>query len=66
MLTFVLTFLKLIGIFGSLYFFILSLDLMTSSFRLLGGRYAAQAFQNSDILRNPIAGLVIGIGRFAE
>lgn len=44
-----------------LYSFIVSLDLMSSAFRLIGGKYASEAFQSSVILSNPVAGLVIGV-----
>ena len=34
---------------------------MISAFRLIGGRYASEAFQSNVILANPLAGLVIGV-----
>ncbi|XP_067681672.1 sodium-dependent phosphate transport protein 2C-like [Haliotis asinina] len=48
-------------ILGFLYMFICSLDFLSSAFKLLGGKAAGQVFQNSDILSNPVAGLMIGV-----
>ncbi|XP_055892042.1 sodium-dependent phosphate transport protein 2B-like [Biomphalaria glabrata] len=44
-----------------LYFFVCALGLLEDSFQLLGGRAAGEAFRNSDVLVNPIAGLMIGV-----
>merc|ERR1719163_1822364 len=44
-----------------LYLFIISLDLMANSFRILGGKTAGRTFRNSDLFDNPLAGLVIGV-----
>ncbi|XP_022084735.1 sodium-dependent phosphate transport protein 2B-like [Acanthaster planci] len=44
-----------------LYLFICSLDLMSSAFRLLGGKEAGEVFSESTLLNNPICGLMIGI-----
>ncbi|XP_052832745.1 sodium-dependent phosphate transport protein 2B isoform X2 [Octopus bimaculoides] len=44
-----------------LYFFICSLSFLSSAFRLLGGRTAGQIFRDSEVLANPVAGLVIGV-----
>ncbi|XP_053408232.1 sodium-dependent phosphate transport protein 2B-like [Mercenaria mercenaria] len=41
--------------------FICSLDFLSSAFRILGGKTAGGIFNNSEILDNPIAGLMIGI-----
>ncbi|KAH9515787.1 hypothetical protein Btru_012006 [Bulinus truncatus] len=46
---------------GILYFFVCALGLLEDSFQLLGGRAAGEAFRNSDVLVNPIAGLMIGV-----
>eukprot|EP01135_Chromosphaera_perkinsii_P003462 Nk52_evm31s243 gene=Nk52_evmTU31s243 len=46
---------------GLLYLFIISLDLLGSAFKILGGPTAGRAFRESDILDNPIAGLALGI-----
>lgn len=53
--------LKVCSILICLYSFIVSLDLMSSSFRLIGGKYATEAFKSNVILTNPVAGLVIGV-----
>jgi sodium-dependent phosphate cotransporter len=53
--------LKPIGLIILLYFFVCSLDLLCSAFRLLGSKTAGQVFSSSEIMRNPIAGLMIGI-----
>ncbi|CAG0899938.1 unnamed protein product [Darwinula stevensoni] len=52
---------RLLIIFISLYFFICSLHLLSSSFRLLGGRAASQIFSDADLLQNPVVDVVIGI-----
>ncbi|CAG5118655.1 unnamed protein product, partial [Candidula unifasciata] len=52
---------KIILVFGCLYMFICSLDFLSSAFRLLGGEAAGKVFQQSDILTNPVAGLMIGV-----
>ncbi|KAB7497399.1 Sodium-dependent phosphate transport protein 2A [Armadillidium nasatum] len=44
-----------------LYFFVASLNLLASSFRLIGGRTASAVFQNSELLGNPVVGLMIGV-----
>ncbi|XP_071502414.1 sodium-dependent phosphate transport protein 2C-like [Diadema antillarum] len=58
---FVNWFFKPIFIVTLLYFFICSLDLMSSAFRLLGGKEAGEVFAQNDLLNNPICGLMIGI-----
>lgn len=55
------TILKVLALLVCLYSFIVSLDLMSSSFRLIGGKYASEAFKSNVILTNPVAGLVIGV-----
>ena len=45
-----------------LYLFICSLDLLGAAFQLLGGRTAGAAFTNSELLQNPVCGLMIGVG----
>ncbi|XP_074622100.1 sodium-dependent phosphate transport protein 2B-like [Acropora palmata] len=52
---------KIILLLGFLYFFICSLDFLSSAFRLLGGKTAGEAFASNKILSNPIADLMIGI-----
>jgi len=44
-----------------LYFFICSLNLLASSFRLIGGKTASEVFQKSDLLSNPVVGLMMGV-----
>ncbi|XP_029200006.2 sodium-dependent phosphate transport protein 2B-like isoform X1 [Acropora millepora] len=52
---------KIVLLFVLLYFFICSLDFLSSAFRLLGGKAAGEAFASNKILSNPVAGLMIGI-----
>ena len=54
-------FAKIVLLFVLLYFFICSLDFLSSAFRLLGGKAAGEVFASYRILSNPVAGLVIGI-----
>ncbi|ELU11624.1 hypothetical protein CAPTEDRAFT_125820, partial [Capitella teleta] len=51
---------KIVGLITLLYFFICSLDLLSSAFTLIGGRSAGNAFSNP-IIQNPICGLMIGV-----
>ncbi|XP_038627521.1 sodium-dependent phosphate transport protein 2A [Tachyglossus aculeatus] len=44
-----------------LYFFVCSLDVLSSAFQLAGGKVAGDIFKDSAILSNPVAGLVVGI-----
>uniref|UniRef100_A0A669EDT4 Sodium-dependent phosphate transport protein 2B n=1 Tax=Oreochromis niloticus TaxID=8128 RepID=A0A669EDT4_ORENI len=53
--------LKLVLLLGLLYMFICSLDVLSSAFQLVGGRAAGDIFKNSEVLTNPVAGLVIGV-----
>ena len=48
-------------VFGFLYVFICSLDLVGSAFKLLGGKEAGEIIGNNDLVTNPISGLVIGV-----
>ncbi|XP_035763440.1 sodium-dependent phosphate transport protein 2B-like [Neolamprologus brichardi] len=52
---------KLVLLLGLLYMFICSLDVLSSAFQLVGGRAAGDIFKNSEVLANPVAGLVIGV-----
>ncbi|GAU88642.1 hypothetical protein RvY_01301 [Ramazzottius varieornatus] len=52
---------KLIGVLVLLYLFVISLDLLSSAFRLIGGRAAGRTFQESELLSNPVVGLMIGV-----
>ncbi|XP_058441862.1 sodium-dependent phosphate transport protein 2C isoform X1 [Marmota monax] len=56
-----ISFLKACGLLGSLYFFICSLDILSSAFQLLGSKMAGDIFKESVVLSNPVAGLVIGV-----
>ncbi|XP_008829429.1 sodium-dependent phosphate transport protein 2C [Nannospalax galili] len=57
----VIGFLKACGLLGSLYFFICSLDILSSAFQLLGSKMAGDIFKDNMVLSNPVAGLVIGV-----
>ncbi|ESO94277.1 hypothetical protein LOTGIDRAFT_232514 [Lottia gigantea] len=52
---------KLILVFVLLYFFICSLDFLSSAFRLVAGKTAGNVFADSELLMNPISGLMIGV-----
>ncbi|XP_021506829.1 sodium-dependent phosphate transport protein 2C [Meriones unguiculatus] len=57
----VISFLKACGLLGSLYFFICSLDILSSAFQLLGSKMAGEIFKDNVVLSNPVAGLVVGV-----
>ncbi|KAM6183817.1 sodium-dependent phosphate transport protein 2C [Erethizon dorsatum] len=57
----IIGFLKACGLLGSLYFFICSLDILSSGFQLLGSEMAGDVFKGNVVLSNPVAGLVIGV-----
>jgi len=44
-----------------IYMFIISLSLMGSAFKILGGKSAGATFRNNSVFDNPIAGLMMGI-----
>lgn len=52
---------KIVSFFLCLYFFICSLSFLSDSFRILGGRNIGSLFSNSDILKNPVVGVMIGV-----
>lgn len=52
---------RLVLLLVVLYCFICSLGLLEDSFKLLGGRAAGEAFRNSELLSNPVAGLMLGV-----
>ncbi|XP_061048126.1 sodium-dependent phosphate transport protein 2B isoform X2 [Eubalaena glacialis] len=52
---------KFILLLVFLYFFVCSLDVLSSAFQLVGGKVAGQFFSNNSIMSNPVAGLVIGV-----
>uniref|UniRef100_A0A8C6WS54 Sodium-dependent phosphate transport protein 2B n=1 Tax=Neogobius melanostomus TaxID=47308 RepID=A0A8C6WS54_9GOBI len=53
--------LKFVALLGLLYVFICSLSVLSSAFQLAGGKAAGDIFQESAVLSNPVAGLVIGV-----
>ncbi|CAF3408018.1 unnamed protein product [Rotaria socialis] len=52
---------KIIGLLFLLYIFVCSLDVMSSAFRLVGGKITGKAFTEGAILSNPIGGLMLGL-----
>ncbi|XP_020847990.1 sodium-dependent phosphate transport protein 2B-like [Phascolarctos cinereus] len=52
---------KVILLLGFLYFFVCSLDILSSAFQLVGGKMAGELFRDGSVLNNPVAGLVIGV-----
>merc|ERR1719153_1101079 len=52
---------KLTLLVACLYFFICSLSFLSDSFRMVGGRSLGAFFKNSDLLNNPIVGVMIGV-----
>merc|ERR1719500_1915626 len=52
---------KIVSFILCLYFFICSLSFLSDSFRILGGRNIGTLFSNSDILKNPVVGVMIGV-----
>ncbi|CAG2211305.1 NPT [Mytilus edulis] len=52
---------KFLLVLGFLYFFICSLGLLGAAFQLLGGKTAGKVFEQSELLSNPVCGLMIGI-----
>ncbi|XP_037386219.1 sodium-dependent phosphate transport protein 2B-like [Talpa occidentalis] len=52
---------KFILLLGFLYFFVCSLDVLSSAFQLVGGKLAGQFLSNNYIMSNPVAGLMIGV-----
>uniref|UniRef100_A0A8C9DH40 Sodium-dependent phosphate transport protein 2C n=1 Tax=Prolemur simus TaxID=1328070 RepID=A0A8C9DH40_PROSS len=57
----VISLLQACGLLGSLYFFICSLDTLSSAFQLLGSKVAGDIFKDNVVLSNPVAGMVIGV-----
>jgi len=53
--------LKVIALMALLYTFICSLTFLSTSFRLLGGKAAGKFISNSQLLQNPVVGLMIGV-----
>lgn len=52
---------RVLGVLLLLYFFVCSLDLMGSAFKLLGGKEAGKVFSQNKIISNPVAGLMVGV-----
>ena len=52
---------KFVSIFASLYLFVCSLTFLSNSFRILGGRNLSSLFSSSEVLSNPVVGVMIGI-----
>ncbi|CAL1278365.1 unnamed protein product [Larinioides sclopetarius] len=52
---------KALALVFLLWAFICSLDFLSTSFRLVGGRQAGRVFRESELLRNPVVGLMIGV-----
>lgn len=52
---------KVLALLASLYFFICSLTFLSTSFRILGGKNLSSFFSSSELLSNPIVGVMIGI-----
>ena len=53
--------LRVIALLSLLYLFVCSLDVMSSAFRLVGGKLTGTVFSQQGILSNPIAGLMVGL-----
>ena len=52
---------KLISLLACLFFFICSLSFLSDSFRILGGKNIGALFSNSELLKNPVVGVMIGV-----
>lgn len=52
---------KIVALTALLYLFICSLTFLSSAFRLLGGKAAGRFISNSELLQNPVVGLMIGV-----
>lgn len=52
---------RVMGLITCLYFFICSLSFLSDSFRIIGGKNIGALFSNSDLLKNPVVGLMIGV-----
>jgi len=55
------TVVRILGLITCLYFFICSLSFLSDSFRVLGGKNIGALFSNSELLKNPVVGLMIGV-----
>lgn len=52
---------KILLVCALIYMFIISLGLMGSAFKILGGKTAGATFRNNELFDNPVAGLMMGI-----
>lgn len=52
---------KITAVLGLLYIFVCSLQVMSAAFQLLGGKAAGKALTESEIVNNPVGGLMIGV-----
>jgi len=55
------TVVRILGLITCLYFFICSLSFLSDSFRILGGKNIGVLFSDSELLKNPVVGLMIGV-----
>jgi len=56
-----ITVVRILGLITCLYFFICSLSFLSDSFRILGGKNIGVLFSDSELLKNPVVGLMIGV-----
>ena len=54
-------FLRVLALLTYFYFFVCSLSFLSDSFRILGGKNIGALFSNSELLQNPVVGLMIGV-----
>lgn len=54
-------FIRIVLFIVFLYFFICSLTFLSDGFKLVGGKTAGEVFRKNEILRNPVAGVMIGV-----
>jgi len=52
---------KTLALLLLLYLFVCSLDLLSLGFRLVGGKTAGEIFKKSELLQNPVVGVMIGV-----
>jgi len=55
------TFLRVPCLIFCLYIFICSLEMLSTSFRLMAGKTAGSIFQDNPLLQNPVVGLMLGV-----
>ena len=54
-------FLRVLALLTYFYFFVCSLSFLSDSFRILGGKNIGALFSNSELLQNPVVGLMVGL-----